>query len=165
MHPVRYLQPATASPETRLAHWGIVGGLLLLTGLAAMRRRPTTPADRLILLGLLMLIMLHATPVSHMHYYAFGLPLVSGLWLKGLAARPGSAWPGWAVSAPVFAWGVATALPRLDGELAATLRHRGLGPLASLLLIGFGVRRMGRPVTVDGPATIPFPETARRRAA
>ena len=166
LYPIRNQQPATATAETRLAHWGIVGLLAVAVSWTAVRRGTTEPADRLIFLGLLTLLMLHATPVSHMHYYAFGLPLVAGLWLKGLAARPGEVWPGWRSTGPIIAWGIATAFPLLDGSVFEALRHRGFGPFASVLLFAVGTARLGRPViAAEEPVRLPLVNTPRRLAA
>ncbi|HEY2787264.1 MAG TPA: glycosyltransferase family 87 protein [Fimbriiglobus sp.] len=166
LYPIRYQQPSTASAETRCAHWGIVGLLAAVACGVAVRRGTTNPADRLVFLGLLTLLMLHATPVSHMHYYAFGLPLVAGLWLKGLAGRPGEVWPGWRAAAPLIGWGVATALPLLDGHIFEALRHRGFGPVASVLLFAVGTARLGQTVVPEAaPVFLPFPYPPRRAAA
>jgi hypothetical protein len=164
LYPDRSSQPATASAETRLVHWGVVGVLVTAIGITAVRRGVTEPVDRLILLGLLTLVMLHATPVSHMHYYAFGLPLAAGLWLKGLSERPGEVWPGWKSAGPLIAWGIATALPLLDGALFETLRHRGFGPAVSVGLIEVGIARLGQTKAVEEPALLPFPAADRRAA-
>ncbi|HTK78794.1 MAG TPA: glycosyltransferase family 87 protein [Gemmataceae bacterium] len=165
-YPVRWQQPPTASAQTRFAHWGIVGLLTVAACGVATRRGTTEPADRLIFLGLLTLIMLHATPVSHMHYYAFGLPLVAGLWLKGLADKPGEVWPGWRATLPLAAWGIATALPLMDGPVFELLRHRGFGPAASVVLITVGVGRLGRPAgALESTGRILLPADIHRRAA
>jgi hypothetical protein len=166
LYPVRWDQPAAASTDTRLAHWGIVGILALAVYGGAMRSNTSESVDRLILLGLLTLLMLHATPVSHMHYYAFGLPLVAGLWLKSLANRPGTVWPGWRAAGPVVAWGFATALPLLDGPVFEAFRHRGFGPAASILLIAVGTARLGRPVrSAETASVLRIPDRTDRRAA
>jgi hypothetical protein len=164
LYPVRWDQPAAASAGTRLAHWGVVAILALAVCGVAVRRNPSEPVDRLILFGLFTLLMLHATPVSHMHYYAFGLPLVAGLWHKGLANRPGTVWPGWRAAGPIVGWGVATALPLLDGPVFEAFRHRGFGPAASILLIAVGTARLGRSAAVEEPVRLPFPPDRRRAA-
>src|SRR5204863_3012708 len=102
--------------------------------------------------------------VSHMHYYAFGLPLVAGLWLQGLANRPGQIWPGWQSTAPLAVWAIATAIPLFDGAMCEALRHRGLGVVASLGLLAVGVARLGwNTQVVEKLVLIPF--LARRQAA
>jgi len=45
--------------------------------------------------------MLLVTPVSHMHYYAYGLPLACGLYLRGLAVNPAGISPGRGIWRPV----------------------------------------------------------------
>jgi hypothetical protein len=164
LYPVRWDQPAAASAGTRLAHWGIVGILTLAVCGVAMHCNTSEPVDRLILFGLFTLLMLHATPVSHMHYYAFGVPLVAGLWLKGLANKPGTVWPGWRAAGPIVAWGVATALPLLDGPVFEAFRHRGFGPVASILLIAVGTARLGPSTAVAEPVRLPVTPDLRRAA-
>jgi hypothetical protein len=66
----------------------------------------------------------------------------------------------------VIAWGVATALPLLDGAVFEALRHRGFGPAASLGLFGVGVARLGRAgVAAETPVLLPFPSSAAERRA
>lgn len=142
LHPDRSSRPAFASSATRWTHNGLVLLLTLAVCTVLRRRGLETPLDAMIGLGLLMLLMVHAVPMSHMHYYALGLPLLAGLWLRGLAERPGRVFPGWAVLAPLVLWGVGTALPLLPGELFELLRQRGLGLSASLMLMTHAVWQM-----------------------
>jgi hypothetical protein len=129
LHPDRATQPGAAAASTRLAH-NMISGFLTVATLLLIARRT---ADPMIALGLLMLLMLHITPMSHMHYYCFGYVLAGGLWLKGMRGRAG-VFPGWRVALPLVLWGVATLLPLFPGALFETLRHRGLGVAASMTL-------------------------------
>lgn len=134
-------RPADAAPETRLAHW-LAGGLLTLAVVLAARRMDATPANDLLLLGSLAVLMLHLTPVSHMHYYAFGLPLVCGVWLKSLSGNPGRLTArGWAYAAVAF-WGATTAVPLFPGPVFDVLRSSGLGLAASVVLLAFAATLM-----------------------
>ncbi|CAN5460485.1 hypothetical protein BH11PLA2_BH11PLA2_49910 [soil metagenome] len=144
LYPDKATQPATASVETKLAHVGIVGLLTLATVIVALRRGMNTASDATITLGLLMVLMLHAVPMSHMHYYAFGWPLVAGLWLKGLESRPGASFAGWGVLAPLMLWGVGTALPLFPGATFEMMRDRGMGLVASMVLWGVGLRTFAK---------------------
>lgn len=134
LHPVN--PPADASREVRWAHAGVV---LTLTLLVVVRFWTGTeaPLARMRLLGVLMVVMLHATPSSHMHYYAFGYVLVAAVYLDGMARTPGL--PGWRAWWPLAVWGVGTALPLLPGPGFEVLQNRGLGPACSLLLLAVGM--------------------------
>lgn len=129
LHPDRATQPGAASQSTRLAHNAISGFLTVITLLLIARRS----ADSMISLGMLMLLMLHITPMSHMHYYCFGYVLAAGLWLKGMQNREG-VFPGWRVALPLVLWGLGTLLPLFPGMVFETLRNRGLGLAASMML-------------------------------
>ncbi len=139
LHPNRADRPKVASSETRLAHWAIgfaLTGLLMFAG----RRMPTlSDADSLVILGGLCAVMLHLTPVSHMHYYALGLPLVAGLWLRSLALRPGSLGGNRSTRLAIIAWGVVTALPLFPGEMFDAFRSFGIGTAATIGLLIFAV--------------------------
>lgn len=154
LHPDAATRPRVVAAETRLAHW-LVGGLLTLAFLAATRHAAPTPANDLLRLGGLGVLMLHLTPVSHMHYYAFALPLVCGVWLAGVSAN-GRRVPPRGAFAALVAWGLASAAPLFPGPAFAALRSFGLGPLASLGLLAFAAVQVRRK---------PAAETAGRRAA
>ena len=134
IHNWRYPDPATrtesADDSTRAAHLAL-GGFLTLLALVAGRKAGTA-ADELTFLGTLTALMLLLTPVSHMHYYAYGMPLVAGLWLRGLAETPGAVVPSWRFTVPLVVWGLATATPLFPGETFEFLRQRGLGQLATV---------------------------------
>jgi alpha-1,2-mannosyltransferase len=145
IHNVRYpdptTRPAVYDRSTRLAHWVIGGSLVLAVLLASRRsaRRSDTddPAETLILLGSLCVVMLHLTPVSHMHYYAYGVPLVCGVWLRNMREHPTRIVPTAGVLTVLVAWGLATALPLFPGRVFDQLRGGGWGAFASVVLLGF----------------------------
>jgi alpha-1,2-mannosyltransferase len=131
LHPDPKTRPATVSHETRLAHW-LTGAVLTLGLLFAAWRMPTSPANDLVFLGCLTVLMLHLTPVSHMHYYAYSLPLVCGLWLKSQSEHEGRVFADPRTFRVLAVWGLATATPLLPGELADACRAFGFGQFASL---------------------------------
>jgi alpha-1,2-mannosyltransferase len=143
LHPFASNRPAVAAPLTRFAHW-MLGGLATLAILAAARRRPSTPANNLLLLGALAVVMLHLSPVSHMHYLVYALPLVCGVWLKGLMESPDNVRPTGLTFAALVTWGLLTAAPLFDAPWADALRFHGGALAASYLLLRVAFGRPGR---------------------
>lgn len=140
----RELRPRNASRNDRLLHWAISGVLVFLTLLAA-RRLTASPGDQLVYFGCACAVMTVITPVSHMHYYAFVLPLAAGLWLRSVAGRPGEVFADRRTFLALSAWGVATAVPLFPGVALESLRDMGFGTAATVLLWGFGLSRIGKP--------------------
>lgn len=134
LHPDPYTRPADASKETRLIHWTICGVMTLITLVVGWRSRGADAASQLVLLGAFALVMVLASPVSHIHHYAMVLPAICGLWLKGLADRPGHAWPSAWISASLIIWGAGTGLPLLPGRVFVQMREFGLGTGATVLI-------------------------------
>jgi hypothetical protein len=151
LYPDRLTQPNAPSPETKLAHVAIAATLTLLTLLAAWRNGLSSTTEQLIVLGLLTLLMLHSTPVSHMHYYALGYPLAAGLWLKGMLDRRDALFPGWRVAGPLVLWAVGTALPLFPGLTFDYLRYHGLGLVSSLTLWAITFVQLCRKPTAAAP--------------
>lgn len=141
LYPERLNQPA--SQATRSVHYAIGAALTLITLLVFTRRRTDAAADEVIFAGALMLLMLHISPMSHMHYYAFGVVLAAGLWLQGLSGAA-NVWPGWPVVLPLMLWGIGTTLPLLPGEAFEFMRFRGLGPACSLVLWAMAMAALWR---------------------
>jgi hypothetical protein len=127
LNPDRTKRPANASKPTRLIHWAVCGSMTFITLLVGWRSRNGDASIQLIFLGCLLLVMVLTSPVSHIHHYAMALPAICGLWLKGLADRPGEAWPSIWVSIPLIFWCVGTGLPLFPGELFLQMREFGLG--------------------------------------
>ena len=84
-----------------------------------------------------MLLMAHIAPISHMHYYAFGLVLAAGLWLKGLSQTNGVR-PDWRETLPLVVWGVGTALPFTE-----VMPFEGEGVACSVVLWIAAIVRLG----------------------
>lgn len=148
-HHIRYWntprneRPAHAAAELRLAHWGISGVLTLVTLLVARRRLTSDPIDQLVFLGCLCALLMVVSPVSHMHYYAMVLPLVSGLWLRELSLRPGQISASPVTIAALATWGIMTALPLFPGPIFERLRECGFGALATVGLWAYGLNVIG----------------------
>ncbi|MBX9585344.1 MAG: DUF2029 domain-containing protein [Gemmataceae bacterium] len=159
----RVFRPPHASRETRLAHWAIVAVLTGATLWATRRRLTDAPADQLLFLGALSALMTLATPVSHMHYYAFVLPLTAGVWLKGVSLRPGAAVAGPGATAALVVWGLLTALPLFPGPFFERVRECGLGAAATVGLWAVGLGLMGQTGRA-AVATAPGPVPARKAA-
>jgi hypothetical protein len=126
------------------AHLAVGGLMLLATLVVAYRRLTPAPADQLVFLGCLCVLMMMLTPVSHLHYYAMVLPLVSGLWLRSLAGRPGAVSADLRTTAVLVVWGVMTALPVLPGPVFDRLRECGWGTAATIGLWAFSLAVLGR---------------------
>jgi hypothetical protein len=107
--------------------------------------------------------MLLVTPVSHMHYYAMAMPLVCGLWLRGMAKRPGGIGTDRFTLAVLTAWGASTALPLFPWEFPTFLRQAGAGVYATVGLWAFALATIARRVEAVAVAE-PMPEPRRLAA-
>lgn len=134
LHPDRETRPARAVPAATLAHLGVTLGMVLATAFVGFRRLGPSPADQLIFLGCLCAVMVLATPVSHMHYYAYLLPLVAGLWYRG----------GRITHTVLIGWAIATCLPLFPGPIFDRLRECGLGGAATLILWVVGIQAIAQ---------------------
>ncbi len=145
-YPDRDQRPTTADGVARGVHWLIGGVMAVVTVAAGFWRCGRRPADRLVFLGCLCVVMLHLTPVSHPHYYTYAWPLVAGLWLQGLTDRPGAIAAGRRTTLVLAAWGAFIVVLLLPYEWPTALRTFGGGVAATVGLWAYGVGRMaGRP--------------------
>lgn len=85
---VSWARPAEADLPVSLAHW-ILGAITTLITLWTFRRRGTD-ADEVIFGGSLLVLMILVSPVSHLHYFAFLVPLAMGIFAatRGDAVYP-----------------------------------------------------------------------------
>jgi hypothetical protein len=118
---------------------------------AAGWRRPADPLAVTLLWGLLILDMLLASPVCHLHYFALAIPLAAGL----IAARAERADTPGAGLLTLFAFGlIANLLPVLPEMYR--LRDGGVATAGALALWAAGMavlwRRVRRPVPQAGSA-------------
>jgi hypothetical protein len=142
LNPDPKTRPADATVSTRIIHWTICALMTAITLMVGWRCRGSDNATQLVILGCLLLIMILASPVSHIHHYAMALPAISGFWLKGLVDRPGHAWPSPWVSVPLLVWCVGTGLPLFPFELCVQMREFGLGTSATVIAWFAGVRTL-----------------------
>lgn len=153
LYPDRDTRPERAVPAASLAHLGVNGLMILATAWVGFRRLTADPSDQLLFLGALAAVMTLATPISHMHYYAFVLPLVAGVWYRGLGKRPHAVVPDRRTVAVVAAWAVVTSIPLFPGPVFDRLRECGVGAAATIGLWAVGLRAVGR-----APAAVAKPE-------
>ncbi len=144
LNPDRATRPAQATVSTRVIHWTICVLMTGITLLMGWRCRNADAPVQLVFLGSLLLIMILASPVSHIHHYAMAVPAISGLWLKGLSDRPGHAWPSPWISIPCGIWCVGTGLPLFPGETCLQMREFGLGTSATVIVWLTGVVTLAR---------------------
>ena len=143
-HPDPDNRPNTADSVTRLSHWAIGGVMTIITLIVAWRQPRPTAADQLVFLGCLTAIMLLLSPVSHVHYYTLGLPLVAGLWLKSLDERPGRLVSSRDTLIMLIGWGTITIAILLPYELTSIGREYGAGTVATVALWAFAMRELSR---------------------
>ncbi len=134
-----YERPVDASAATRIIHWVIIGLMTALTLWMGWRNRNSGVPEQLLVFGCLVLVMILASPVSHMHHYAMALPAISAFWLKGLADRPGYAWPRPWVLIPLFIWLAGTGIPHLPGFVFIQMRQFGSATFATVFLWASGL--------------------------
>ena len=84
MHNAQYLtipqnqRPADPSGAVRLSHWLLGAALTLIVCLAAGWRRGGKPLGEMFFLGLLVMLMMFLSPVCHLHYFAWLIPVIMG---------------------------------------------------------------------------------------
>jgi alpha-1,2-mannosyltransferase len=136
MHPNPYTRPLEYSPAEEWIH-RVLGVLMTLAVLWPARRVARAgPWPMVHEMGLLLLLMVFFSPVSHVHYFTFGVPLVMSLlfrrWQYGTTMHIG--WP----LTLTFVWFVvATGLPAWPG--LEWLRDQRVPLLGALPLWIFGV--------------------------
>ena len=70
--------PHETSGLTRAGHW-MIGAILTLTTLMATRGRRLRGNDFVLFCGSLIVVMVLISPMCHLHYFCFAMPLVLGL--------------------------------------------------------------------------------------
>jgi len=122
-HPNPWLRPPKAEPWVRRTHWGMAVALLAIT--LWRYRRERSGRSEVCFAGALMVVMTVASPVSHLHYFVFCLPLVAGLWATEQRSR------GLVTVTAFFVFANAASLLPID-----LFRSFGLTTLAALVLWG-----------------------------
>jgi alpha-1,2-mannosyltransferase len=120
-------------------HWTIAILLTALTLAAARWRRSSSPLGEELFVGGLAIIMLLASPVSHLHYFTLAVPSAMGLLMigRGGAAYPRRNW-SWFFAA-VAVCGVVPLLPGLEA-----LRDLGLAGFGAMALWGADTLALAR---------------------
>ncbi len=134
IHADPFSRPAHASGTTRLMHWGIGCCLTALT-FVVLRKLPQSPVNEMIQMGTLCVLMLHLSPISHMHYYAFAVPLLSAVWLKEVSGNSERVIPCSFVMAVLITWAASTTFPLFDLSPAVDWRMHGVGLAGSYVLV------------------------------
>ena len=138
-HPDEATRPPDYEPISKRIHWAVSFVLLAVTAVAIHRTRKDDAGRRLIAFGGLAVVMILMSPVSHLHYQAFALPLVAGLWLTAMAERPGRLAPGGATMFVLASWGLVIGTSMLPIPTWKELRPFGTCTAATLMLWGYGV--------------------------
>jgi hypothetical protein len=125
LHNIRFANPWARSPLVApITRWTylILAGLLTIVTLVVHGRRPATARNDVAFIGALAVVMTLVTPINHLHYFVFALPLVTALW-----SRAGGQVPSEALAFFLLA-NAASMLPIL------ALRMYGLTTVAALVL-------------------------------
>ena len=136
----RRLRSHYISPSVRVAHWAIVALLTIITLAAARGQKEDNEFVQIALLSTLMIVMLLASPVCHLHYFAMALPLVAVLCAAGANNRAG--YVGRRFAWLLAAYFVLNALPLFPG--LEILHDFGMGMYAALALWFAGVTVLAR---------------------
>lgn len=137
-------RPADPSAPTRAVHAAASAAMLALTlwAIPRARARATPDPNAALSVGSLAAVMIAASPVCHMHYFAFHLPLMTALVARWACRHPAQSLPpaAWAIGLTYLAVHVVARLPGPDHAL----QDLGL-PLASgLALWGVGIAALRR---------------------
>jgi hypothetical protein len=148
MYPDRFQRPRQPAGWVLGAHWLLGGLMTLITLLAAGRKKDASALNITLFLGALLLIMLFLSPVCHLHYFAFAIPLVIGLLAQQMESGRGL---GWGLVLIFLLNFIAEALPNLPGlELTRDLASAFYGGVL-LWLVAVGRLRQQTPAPVSLP--------------
>jgi len=127
----RERRPEQAGPATRLAHWLIGGLLTVMTVLAAGPREADDPLRVVLFIGLLTILMLLLSPVSHLHYFCLSVIVVAALLADRWRRSAVPVWSGGLICLLVVN-AIANLLPQIPG--LEVLRDVGVAMYAAVLL-------------------------------
>ncbi|HVX11663.1 MAG TPA: glycosyltransferase family 87 protein [Pirellulales bacterium] len=147
----RSTRPSKADNATRLAAWTATGLLLLALFAAVRRSSRSDKVAEIIIWGVLIEVMLMASPVCHLHYFCLSVPVMVGLF--GAAWRGGDRLRiGKPLSVLIAVNLAANIVPHFHGM--EVWRDVGVAGYAAVVLIAVGV-------TVLWYREAPAVETAR----
>jgi hypothetical protein len=130
MHTNRYTRPVQANAIARWSH-GIAGISLTFLTLAAAGWKPSRdPVSLVLFVGLLVLVMLLISPISHLHYFCLVIPLMTGL--VALTLDRGSSAIRWGLAILLCFNIVVLAVPNIPG--LEVFRDRGIAMYGGLVL-------------------------------
>jgi hypothetical protein len=112
---------------------------------------PARDATAPLLVGCVCCVMIAASPISHLHYFIFALPLLIALCARPIADHPAQSLPGWLWIAG-FGYLAAYALPRLPGLTGVV--DLGVMMLVGVALWAWGVVELRR-MTLETRRPIP----------
>lgn len=151
-HPDKATRPTNSDGLSKGLHYALGLGMVAVSVWVFMwnpkaHGRPSVGLNdstrALLFFGCLSALTVHLAPASHMHFYAFSLPLVVGLVADDLRRRPTAAVPSAGVLAGLFGWTALTTVPLLDTwPTAVLLRDFGLAVGANVGLWAWGVVRL-----------------------
>lgn len=145
LHPDPHTRPRQPAAWERAVHWLTIAVLTLFTLLRAGWRRSDDGLRESLLLGVLILLMLAASPVSHLHYYCLALPLIMTLLAGADRQQPlPRISAGLVVLLGIF--GVGNVFPHLPP--CQVLRDRGLVLLVTFFLGVVGFLKLGQSTAV-----------------
>ena len=153
----------------RAIHWGLGGVLTLIVCLAAGWRRSTDPRAEALFLGLLMVLMMFLSPVCHLPYFAWFIPVVMMLLIVKWEHRTNlSLGVGWLMLIGVNVLVQALAHSN-DYAYLYLFRDLGASTYVGLVFAGIALVRLRQLVTkvlpVDSTGTQVPTETTAKRAA
>ncbi len=141
LHVQRATRPDQASRAVRLASYAICGLLTLATLAAAGRRPSRDPLAITLLWGGLILVMLLASPVCHLHYFTLAVPVAMALLVTRWQGQQ-ALHPGVGLLVLFVACGVGNLLPHLPALIR--LRDGGAALYAALALWAAGTAALWR---------------------
>jgi hypothetical protein len=112
---------------------------------------PARDATAPLMVGCVCCVMIAASPISHLHYFIFALPLLIALCARPIADHPAQSLPGWLWIAG-FGYLAAYALPRLPGLTGVV--DLGVMMLVGVALWAWGVVELRR-MTLETRRPIP----------
>jgi hypothetical protein len=94
LHNIRFANPWARTPQVApITRWTYLtlAGLLTIVTLIVHGRRPATARNEVAFIGALAVVMTLVTPINHLHYFVFALPLVTALWSRAGRQVPSEA--------------------------------------------------------------------------